>query len=70
MASDDMRVRLHLRQVRVLAVVVDTPSELVVEVESTLRRLRLLAASLYGVSCQIRPLTLASFQVHMLLFEA
>ena len=48
MASDDMRVRLHLRQVRVLAVVVDTPSELVVEVESTLRRLRLLAASLYG----------------------
>ena len=25
MASDAMRVRLHLRQVRVLAVVVDTP---------------------------------------------
>ena len=25
MASDVMRVRLHLRQVRVLAVVVDTP---------------------------------------------
>ena len=28
MASDVMRVRLHLRQIRVLAVVVDTPSEL------------------------------------------
>ena len=26
MASDVMRVRLHLRQIRVLAVVVDTPS--------------------------------------------
>ena len=38
MASDDMRVRLHLRQVRVLAVVVNTPSGLVVEVESTVRR--------------------------------
>ena len=38
MASDVMRVRLHLRQIRVLAV--DTPSELVVEVESTLRRPR------------------------------
>ena len=40
MASDVMRVRLHLRQIRVLAVAVDTPSELVVEVESTLRRPR------------------------------
>ena len=40
MASDVMRVRLHLRQVRVLAVAVDTPSELVVEVESALRRRR------------------------------
>ena len=29
MASDVMRVRLHLRQIRVLAVAVDTPSELV-----------------------------------------
>ncbi len=38
MASDVMRVRLHLRQVRVLAVAVDTPSELVVEVESAVRR--------------------------------
>ena len=38
MASDVMRVRLHLRQVRVLAVVVDTPSELRVRVESTVRR--------------------------------
>ncbi len=40
MASDVMAVRLHLPQVRVLGVVVDTPSELVVEVESTFRRLR------------------------------
>ena len=40
MASDVMRVRLHLRQVRVLAVVVDTPGELVVEVESTVSRPR------------------------------
>ena len=40
MASDVMRVRLHLRQIRVLAVPVDTPGELVVEVESTVRRPR------------------------------
>ena len=40
MGSDAMRVRLHLRQIRVLAVPVDTPGELVVEVESTLRRPR------------------------------
>ena len=40
MASDVMRVRLHLRQIRVLAVVSDTPSELVVEVESTVTRPR------------------------------
>ena len=40
MASDVMRVRLHLRQIRVLAVVVDTPSELRVRVESTVRRPR------------------------------
>ena len=40
MASDVMGVRLRLRQVRVLAVAVDTPGELVVEVESTLRRPR------------------------------
>ncbi len=38
MASDVVRVRLHLRQVRVLAVAVDTPSELVVEVGSAVRR--------------------------------
>ena len=38
MASNVMR--LHLRQIRVLAVASDTPSELVVEVESTLRRPR------------------------------
>ena len=31
MAPRVMRVRLHLRQVRALAVVVDTPNELVVE---------------------------------------
>ena len=35
-----MRVRLHLRETRVLAVVSDTPSELRVEVESTVRRPR------------------------------
>ena len=40
MASDVMRVRLHLRQVRVLAVASDTPSELRVRVESTVRRPR------------------------------
>ena len=40
MASDIMRVRLHLRQVRVRAVVVDTAEELRVWVESTLSRLR------------------------------
>ena len=40
MASDVMRVRLHLRQIRVLAVESDTPSELRVEVESTVRRPR------------------------------
>ena len=40
MASDVMRVRLHLRQIRVLAVASDTPSELRVEVESTVRRPR------------------------------
>ena len=40
MASDVMRVRLHLREIRVLAVASDTPSELRVEVESTVRRPR------------------------------
>ena len=35
-----MRVRLHLREIRVLAVVVDTPEELRVRVESTVRRPR------------------------------
>ena len=40
MASDSMRVRLHLRETRVLAVVSDTPSELRVQVESTVRRPR------------------------------
>ena len=38
MASDVMRLRL--REIRVLAVVVDTPSELRVRVESTVRRPR------------------------------
>ena len=42
MASDVMRVRLHLREIRVLAVASDTPSELRVEVESTVRRSRCL----------------------------
>ena len=40
MASDSMRLRLHLRETRVLAVALDTPSELRVEVESTVRRPR------------------------------
>ena len=40
MASDVVRVRLHLREIRVLAVASDTPSELRVEVESTVRRSR------------------------------
>ncbi len=40
MASDSMRVRLHLRETRVLAVASDMPSELRVEVESTVRRPR------------------------------
>ena len=40
MASDVMRVRLHRRQICVLAVVVDTPEELRVQVESTVRRPR------------------------------
>lgn len=40
MASDVMRVRLRLRQIRVLAVASDTPRELVVEVESTVSRPR------------------------------
>ena len=31
MASDSMRVRLHLRETRVLAVALDTPSKLRVE---------------------------------------
>ena len=35
-----MRVRPHLRRIRVLAVVVDTPSESVVAVESTVAWLR------------------------------
>ena len=35
MAVDTMRVRLHLRLIRVLAVLVDTPSRLEVEVAST-----------------------------------
>ncbi len=40
MATDVMRVRLHLRQVRVLEVVEDTPAVLRVRVESTERRVR------------------------------
>ena len=49
MGSDAMRVRLHLRQIRVLAVPVDTPGELVVEVESTVRRPRCAAC---GFCCR------------------
>ena len=40
MACDVMGVRLHLCQVCVLGVVSDAPGELVVEVESTVRRPR------------------------------
>jgi len=40
MSSDVMRVRMHLRRIRVLGVVSDTPFELVVEVESAVRRPR------------------------------
>jgi len=35
MAPDTMRVRLHLRLIRVLTVLVDTPSRLEIEVAST-----------------------------------
>ena len=35
MARDVMTIRLHLRRIRVVDVVVDTISRLVVEVEST-----------------------------------
>ena len=40
MATDVMRVRLHLRQIRVVEVVVDTPTVLRVQVELTARRVR------------------------------
>ena len=49
MANDDMRVRLHLREIRVLEVLVDTPSVLRVKVESTVRRLRCVAC---GFRCE------------------
>ena len=39
MASDVMRVRLHLRQIRVLGVLEDTVNVLRVSVESTVSRL-------------------------------
>ena len=48
MASDDMRVRLRLREIRVLAVLADTPGELRVAVESTVRRPRCAAC---GFKC-------------------
>ena len=50
MASDVMRVRLHLRQIRVLAVALDTPSELRVQVESTVE-----AAALPGGWVRLHP---------------
>ncbi len=40
MACDAMRVRLHLRQIRVVGVLIDTLTVLRVRVESTMRRLR------------------------------
>ena len=48
MATDVMRVRLHLREIRVLEVQVDTPSVLRVKVESTVARPRCL---LCGFKC-------------------
>ncbi len=48
MACDVVRVRLHLRETRVLGVQIDTPSELRVEVESTVRRPRCPA---WGFGC-------------------
>ena len=47
MASDSMRVRLHLRETRVLAVVSDTPNELRVdEPHRVSRRLFVVSLSL------------------------
>ena len=43
MATDDILVRLHLREIRVLEVLVDTPLELRFKVESTVRRPRCVA---------------------------
>ena len=37
MATDDARERLHLREIRVLEVIVDTPRELSLKVETTVR---------------------------------
>ena len=52
MACDVMRVRLHLRQIRVRAVVVDTAEELRVRVESTVRRPR---CPHCGFKCELPP---------------
>ena len=48
MAADVMRVRLHLRQIRVLSVLVDEVDELCVEVASTVRRARCPGCGLGG----------------------
>ena len=49
MATDVMRVRLHLREIRVLEVITDTSQELRVRVESTVRRPRCVAC---GFRCR------------------
>ena len=63
-----MRVRLHLRQIRVLAVASDTPSELRVEVESTVRQPRCPACGFGWVRvhdtrrCKVRDLEVSGRQ--------
>ena len=46
MAANDIRVCLHLRELRVLEVITDTPQELRVRVESSVRRPRCVACGL------------------------
>ena len=51
MAADVMRVRLHLREIRVLEVITDTPQELRVRVESSVRRPRCVACGFSVGGC-------------------
>ena len=57
MATDVMRVRLHLRRIRVLEVLVDAPAVLRVRVESTGARLR---CPYCGFKCHIEVLAARS----------